>query len=116
MADDEREISPWEKIPERELDENDFDAGIQEMADLQAAFETSNMSSPKFNYADYAALLYLYHKTADVPANIAEATDYDRTYIHQRLTRLEEWGVVNKRGHGVYELDRYAASVLNTLS
>lgn len=89
----------------KELEKEDLDASIEDMADLETAFESSSLSSPKLNKADYAVLRYLYSEYADVPANIADASDYNRTYIHQRLTRLEEWGLVHNRGNGVYELD-----------
>lgn len=40
----------------------------------------------------------------NLPANIAEETGYSRQYLNQRLRRLEEHGIVENRGHGLYEL------------
>jgi predicted transcriptional regulator len=58
------------------------------------------------NKADEQILNYLVANIADVPINIAEALDYDRTYIQQRLKRMEEHQIVTNRGRGVYEINR----------
>jgi hypothetical protein len=56
------------------------------------------------NKADDAIIDDLLEHVADLPANIAERTDYDRMYVHQRLKRLNEHKIVRNRGNGVYEL------------
>jgi len=95
-----------------EIDENELEPDIEMMANLQQAFDRTDGPTPKLNKGDYVVLKYLYWKTADVPANIADATGYNRTYVHQRLTRLEEWGIVKNRGHGVYELNRDTVDIV----
>jgi len=40
----------------------------------------------------------------NVAANIADETGYERQYITSRLRRLQEHGVVENIGKGVYEL------------
>ena len=103
------------KIGYMEISDSDFEPSIEQMADLQNAFDKSNGPTPSLNKADYVVLYYLFAKTADVPSNIAEGTGYNRTYIHQRLTRLEEWGIVKNRGHGVYELNHDTIDIVRSV-
>lgn len=63
----------------------------QQMADLH------------LNAADRAVLEEL-QLGRNVPANIADSTGYSKQYIRERISRLEEHGVVENVGRGVYEL------------
>ncbi|TYT60858.1 MarR family transcriptional regulator [Natrialba swarupiae] len=58
-----------------------------------------------FNDADWGILHQLCEYHADVPANLAERLDYDRTYIHHRLKRLTEHNILENRGNGVYQIN-----------
>lgn len=55
------------------------------------------------NAADRAVLEEL-RLGRNVPANIADSTGYSKQYIRERISRLEEHGVVENIGRGVYEL------------
>lgn len=60
------------------------------------------------NGCDKAILRDLIEHTADVPSNIGERNDYDRTYVHQRCTRLTEHRILRNRGNGVYQIHEQA--------
>lgn len=102
-------------IGHMEISDSDLEPSDERIADLQNAFDNLNGPTPSLNKADYVVLYYLFAKTADVPANIAEDSGYNRTYIHQRLKRLEEWGIVRNRGHGVYQLDYEISDVVRSV-
>ena len=60
------------------------------------------MAGIELNPADKAILDVLQEEHQSVPARIAEQTEYDRQYVHKRLKRLAEHGVVESVGHGLY--------------
>ncbi|WP_255196516.1 helix-turn-helix transcriptional regulator [Halorarius litoreus] len=50
------------------------------------------------------AILSLLAEGRNVPANIADELDFTRQYVQQRLKRMEEHGIVQNIGRGVYEI------------
>ncbi|WP_440769672.1 hypothetical protein [Natronorubrum sp. DTA28] len=96
-----------------DVDNDHYTVDTGEIVDLEAALDGDEMRIPSLNQADYTILVYLYHHTADVPANIANSTDYNRTYIQQRCNRLQEWDLLHNRGHGVYELSDSTRNVVD---
>jgi DNA-binding IclR family transcriptional regulator len=64
-----------------------------------------HMPEIELNPADKAIVEVLEEETQSVPARIAEQTGYDRQYVHKRLRRLAEHGVVESLSHGLYRLN-----------
>lgn len=62
------------------------------------------MSKISLNPADEAILDQLAEEKQSVPARLAQQSGYDRQYIHKRLKRLSEHGMVEKLSHGLYRL------------
>lgn len=63
------------------------------------------MPNIDLNPADKAIIDVLETETQSVPARIADQTGYDRQYVHKRLRRLAEHGVVESLSHGLYRLN-----------
>jgi DNA-binding IclR family transcriptional regulator len=64
------------------------------------------MPEIELNPADEAIIDVLETETQSVPARIAEQTGYDRQYVHKRLRRLSEHGIVESLSHGLYRLNK----------
>jgi len=64
--------------------------------------KTEVMKDIPLNPADKAILEYLEEEGQSVPARLADQTGYDRQYVHKRLRRLDEHGVVESLSHGLY--------------
>ena len=62
------------------------------------------MPEIELNPADKAIIDVLEEETQSVPARIADQTGYDRQYVHKRLRRLTEHGIVTSLSHGLYRL------------
>lgn len=65
------------------------------------------MTDIPLNPADKAILKQLESEEQSVPARLAEQTDYDRQYIHKRLRRLDEHGIVESLSHGLYRFKEW---------
>lgn len=63
------------------------------------------MPEIELNPADKAIIGVLEDETQSVPARIADQTGYDRQYVHKRLRRLTEHGIVESLSHGLYRLN-----------
>lgn len=46
----------------------------------------------------------LRERCQDVPANIAERIDRNNLYVGERLRQLEDYGLTENVGHGVYAI------------
>lgn len=68
--------------------------------------ERKLMSDVKLNPADESIIDKLAQEGQSVPARLAEQTDYDRQYVHKRLKRLSEHGIVEPLSHGLYRLKK----------
>jgi len=64
------------------------------------------MPEIELNPADKAIIDVLEDETQSVPARIADQTGYDRQYVHKRLRRLSEHGIVESLSHGLYRLNK----------
>jgi DNA-binding IclR family transcriptional regulator len=64
------------------------------------------MPEIELNPADKAIIEVLEDETQSVPARIADQTGYDRQYVHKRLRRLTEHGIVESLSHGLYRLNK----------
>lgn len=57
-----------------------------------------------FTDAQKAVLKHLFEKGDNLPANIAEDTDYHRNYLTNQIRELAEAGLVRNKGRGVWTL------------
>ena len=73
---------------------------------FEMATQSSVMGDIKLNPADNAILDVLADEQQSVPARIAEQAGYDRQYVHKRLQRLTEHGIVTSLSHGLYRLEK----------
>jgi len=64
------------------------------------------MPEIELNPADRAIIDVLEDEMQSVPARIADQTGYDRQYVHKRLRRLSEHGIVESLSHGLYRLNK----------
>jgi len=64
------------------------------------------MPEIELNPADKAIIDVLEDEMQSVPARIADQTGYDRQYVHKRLRRLSEHGIVESLSHGLYRLNK----------
>jgi len=64
------------------------------------------MPEIELNPADKAIIDVLEDEMQSVPARIADQTGYDPQYVHKRLRRLSEHGIVESLSHGLYRLNK----------